>query len=216
MPTVRAIQRSISSLRNQGQMVGFDEENEAIVRLAVKVNTVTNFVLLASKDAIVFFTRSASTTASLVKSALGLLCTFVRVFFNKYASSQSAQFRNERTRLEPLGLLVLSMIIIILFVRVLQEAVNRLIWGLHEIMELNAMCIEKMTLAFRQKSFYFADAEHIQLLRKTPERTWFSTDFLYYSLLGAVVEHGWLTRSVDFPASVDDCPMVSDSFGSYQ
>ncbi|KAG7699703.1 hypothetical protein KL951_001420 [Ogataea haglerorum] len=121
-----AIQRSISSLRNQGQMVGFDEENEAIVGLAVKVNTVTNVVLLASKDAIVFFTRSASTTASLVKSALGLLCTFVRVFFNKYASSQSAQFRNERTRLEPLGLLVLSMIIIILFVRVLQEAVNRL------------------------------------------------------------------------------------------
>ncbi|KAG7740100.1 hypothetical protein KL923_001941 [Ogataea haglerorum] len=85
-----AIQRSISSLRNQGQMVGFDEENEAIVGLAVKVNTVTNVVLLASKDAIVFFTRSASTTASLVKSALGLLCTFVRVFFNKYASSQSA------------------------------------------------------------------------------------------------------------------------------
>ncbi|KAG7708225.1 hypothetical protein KL948_002134 [Ogataea haglerorum] len=155
MPTVRAIQRSISSLRNQGQMVGFDEENEAIVGLAVKVNTVTNVVLLASKDAIVFFTRSASTTASLVKSALGLLCTFVRVFFNKYASSQSAQFRNERTRLEPLGLLVLSMIIIILFVRVLQEAVNRLIWGLHEIMELNAMCIEKMTLTFTAKIVLF-------------------------------------------------------------
>ncbi|KAG7834614.1 hypothetical protein KL919_002524 [Ogataea angusta] len=139
-----------------GKMLGFDtEENEAIVDLAIKVNFVINVVLLASKIFIVYFTKSVSIIASLVDSALDFLSTLVIFFSNKYASSQSARFPIGRKRLEPLGVLVLSVIIIISFVQVLQEAVNRLIWGQHEIVKLNAMSVEIMALTITAKIVCF-------------------------------------------------------------
>ncbi|KAG7894084.1 uncharacterized protein OGAPODRAFT_16461 [Ogataea polymorpha] len=181
-----------------GRMIGFDsEENVAIIDLAIKVNFAINVVLLVSKVVVVYFTKSVSIIASLVDSALDFLSTLVIFFSNKYASSQSARFPIGRKRLEPLGVLVLSVIIIISFVQVLQEAVNRLIWGHHEIVKLNAMSIEIMALTITAKIICFCWCRNISnssvqaLAEDSRTDVVFNFFSILFPFLGVVVGAWW-------------------------
>ncbi|CAF3462348.1 hypothetical protein SNK03_011710 [Fusarium graminearum] len=97
---------------------------------AININVIANILLLAGKTFAVFTTGSLSLVASLVDSALDLLCTLIvwstsrLVLWRLHAMQR--RFPVGKRRLEPLGILVFSIIMVISFLQILQESVSRL------------------------------------------------------------------------------------------
>ena len=80
-----------------------------------------------------YYSSSLSLIASLVDSALDLLCTVIVWSTNKLVQWRinrlSRQFPVGRRRLEPIGILVFSIIMVIAFMQVLKESVEKLLPG---------------------------------------------------------------------------------------
>ncbi|KAK0633347.1 hypothetical protein B0T14DRAFT_575325 [Immersiella caudata] len=116
-----------------------------IVTLAIYVNFAANVILLAGKVAVVASVPSVSVLASLVDALLDFISTVI-VWITTILISRQNQYLYPvgRRRLEPLGVLVFSVIMITSFVQVAIEAVGRL-WGPnHEIIELGIPAIAIM------------------------------------------------------------------------
>lgn len=98
---------------------------------AININVVANVLLLAAKVFAVFTTGSLSLVASLVDSALDLLCTLIVWTTNNLVLWRLAALKRRfpvgRRRLEPLGILVFSVIMVISFLQILQESFERLL-----------------------------------------------------------------------------------------
>lgn len=98
---------------------------------AININVVANIILLIAKIVAAFSSGSLSLIASLVDSALDLLCTLIVWTTNKLVQwrlgSLERKFPVGRKRLEPLGILVFSIIMVISFLQILQESVEKII-----------------------------------------------------------------------------------------
>ncbi|KAL8836373.1 MAG: hypothetical protein Q9170_002946 [Blastenia crenularia] len=107
-----------------------DEEAESgspIVTVAIYINLAANAILLAGKIAVIVLTSSLSVLASLVDAALDFLSTAI-VWTTTKLISQKDQYAYPvgRRRLEPIGVLVFSVIMITSFFQVALECFNRL------------------------------------------------------------------------------------------
>ncbi|KAM3068877.1 hypothetical protein ACMFMG_004051 [Clarireedia jacksonii] len=116
---------------------------------AININVLANILLLVAKGVAAFYSSSLSLIASLVDSALDLLCTVIVFVTNKlvqwHLMSLKKKFPVGRRRLEPLGILVFSIIMIISFIQILQESVTKLLSkGPHEAKELPVIAIASM------------------------------------------------------------------------
>lgn len=104
---------------------------EKRAKWAINVNVIANIILLAGKIVAAFTTGSLSLIASLVDSALDLLCTLIVWTTNKLVAwrldALQKKFPVGRKRLEPLGILVFSIIMVISFLQILQESVQKLL-----------------------------------------------------------------------------------------
>ncbi|KAK9465020.1 cation efflux family-domain-containing protein [Lipomyces arxii] len=133
------------------------EEYSGIVTLAIMVNLLINVFLLAGKTVIVLLTNSISVIASLVDSALDFLCTTIIWFSTSMVENSNASTRFHypvgRSRLEPLGVLIFSVIIIVSFCQVAVEALQRLFKGLHEPVQLGLPSFLIMSTAVILKLF---------------------------------------------------------------
>lgn len=98
--------------------------------IAINVNVIANILLLAGKAFAVFTTGSLSLVASLVDSALDLLCTLIVWSTSRLVhwrlQAMQRRFPVGKRRLEPLGILVFSIIMVISFLQILQESLSRL------------------------------------------------------------------------------------------
>lgn len=95
------------------------ESGDRIVRVAIYVNLAANSVLLAGKIAVIVLTSSLSVLASLVDAALDFLSTaIVWTTAKMIESSDSYQYPVGRRRLEPIGVLVFSVIMVTSFFQV--------------------------------------------------------------------------------------------------
>lgn len=114
-----------------GNLLGYNRSDEMYtVSLAIMVNFFANVVLLIGKIVVAILTSSISIIASLLDSALDFLSTLIIYFSNKLSQAKnSKEFPVGRNRLEPLGVLVFSIIIIICFAQVGLEAFERLLHG---------------------------------------------------------------------------------------
>lgn len=83
-------------------------------RYAINVNVAANVALLGAKIVAAFFSNSLSLIASLVDSALDLLCTLIIWTTNKLVQRKikglNKRFPIGRRRLEPIGILVFSIV----------------------------------------------------------------------------------------------------------
>lgn len=104
---------------------------ERRAKIAINVNVVANIVLVIAKLIASFSSDSLSLIASLVDSALDLLCTMIVWTTNKLVqwrvSALQRKFPVGRRRLEPLGILVFSIIMVISFLQILKESVEKII-----------------------------------------------------------------------------------------
>jgi hypothetical protein len=124
---------------------------------AININVVANIILLIAKAVAALYSSSLSLIASLVDSALDLLCTGIVFTTNKlvqwHLGSLRRKFPVGRRRLEPLGILVFSIIMIISFVQILQESVERLMSNNHDAATLPPVAIGAMAATIGLKGF---------------------------------------------------------------
>ncbi|GAV28014.1 hypothetical protein PMKS-001482 [Pichia membranifaciens] len=102
------------------------ESSSSIVLYAIYFNFFLNVVLLAGKIVVVYLSDSLSLIASLVDSALDFLSTLIIFIANRYAIKASSKFPVGRKQLEPIGVLIFSVIIILSFSQVLIECLKQL------------------------------------------------------------------------------------------
>lgn len=106
---------------------------ERRAKWAININVIANIILLIAKVVAAFASSSLSLMASLVDSALDLLCTLIIWTTNKLVQWKIRRLQHKfpvgRRRLEPLGILVFSIIMIVSFLQILQESVTKLLPG---------------------------------------------------------------------------------------
>ena len=119
-----------------GQDEGIDS-NDPIVTLAIYINLAANTILLVGKIAVMVLTDSLSVLASLVDAALDFLSTaIVWITSTLIARQDRYAYPVGRRRLEPIGVLVFSVIMITSFFQVFLECFNRLISSDRSVVEL--------------------------------------------------------------------------------
>ena len=122
-----------------------EDSNSAIVSVAIYINLAANTVLLAGKIAVIVLTSSLSVLASLVDAALDFLSTAIVWTTTKLISRQDQYaYPVGRQRLEPIGVLVFSVIMITSFFQVALECFNRLTSDDHSIVQLGLPSITIM------------------------------------------------------------------------
>lgn len=125
-----------------------DEDTESpIVKLALYVNLIANAVLLILKIIVTVMTSSLSVVASLVDAALDFLSTAI-VWVTSWLIARPQDkyaYPVGRRRLEPIGVLVFSVIMITSFFQVLIEAFSRLTGDDHTVVELSIPAIAIMS-----------------------------------------------------------------------
>ncbi|KAK3956366.1 hypothetical protein QBC32DRAFT_136830 [Pseudoneurospora amorphoporcata] len=121
------------------------DSSASIVTLAIYINFAANAILLAGKLAVVLSVPSVSVLASLVDAILDFLSTAI-VWITTWLISRQDQYRYPigRRRLEPIGVLVFSVIMITSFAQVALEAIQRLMSNDREVIQLGVPAIAIM------------------------------------------------------------------------
>ncbi|KAA8576462.1 hypothetical protein EYC84_006578 [Monilinia fructicola] len=118
------------------------ESGDRIVQIAIYINLLANTVLLAGKIAVIVLTNSLSVLASLVDAALDFLSTAIVFTTTKMIERQDQySYPVGRRRLEPIGVLVFSVIMVTSFFQVALECFNRLSSDDRNIIELTLPAI---------------------------------------------------------------------------
>ncbi|PPJ51321.1 hypothetical protein CBER1_08607 [Cercospora berteroae] len=116
-----------------------------IVTVAIIVNLVANTALLIMKIIVVILSSSVSVLASLVDAALDFLSTaIVGITTRLISRTDQYAYPIGRRRLEPVGVLVFSVIMITAFIQVMWEAFSSLTNGDHKPVQLTAPAIAIM------------------------------------------------------------------------
>ena len=126
----------------QEQVEEESDNSRYIVQVAIYVNLAANTILLAGKIVVIVLTSSLSVLASLVDAVLDFLSTAI-VWTTTRLMAQRDQYAYPigRRRLEPIGILVFSVIIVTSFFQVLLESFNRLTNGNHTVVRLTLPAI---------------------------------------------------------------------------
>lgn len=118
------------------------DSNDPIVAVAIYINLAANAILLGGKIAVIVLTSSLSVLASLVDAALDFLSTAIVWTTTKIIARQDRdKYPVGRRRLEPIGVLVFSVIMITSFFQVFLQCVSRLTSGDTSIVELGLPAI---------------------------------------------------------------------------
>ena len=127
------------------EMEDEEDSQSRIVGVAISVNMVANTILLILKIIVTILTSSVSVLASLVDAVLDFLSTAI-VWTTTKLSSRKDQYSYPvgRRRLEPIGVLVFSVIMITSFFQVALEGFNRLMGEDHSIIQLTISAIAIM------------------------------------------------------------------------
>ncbi|KAF2181760.1 cation diffusion facilitator 10 [Zopfia rhizophila CBS 207.26] len=122
------------------------ESDDPIVTLAIYVNLAANTTLLIMKIIVTIMTSSLSVIASLVDAALDFLSTAIVWTTTRLISRQDQYaYPVGRRRLEPIGVLVFSVIMITSFFQVALEAITRLTSDDRTVVQLTVPAVAIMT-----------------------------------------------------------------------
>lgn len=104
-----------------------EDSDSPVVTVAIYINLAANTILLAGKIAVIVLTSSLSVLASLVDAALDFLSTAIVWITTKLISRRDQySYPVGRRRLEPIGVLVFSVIMITSFFQVSLQCLERL------------------------------------------------------------------------------------------
>jgi divalent metal cation (Fe/Co/Zn/Cd) transporter len=137
---------------NQNAMPQWTPEEDtdsgaSIVKVAIIINLAANTLLLILKFIVAALTSSVSVLASLVDAILDFLSTAIVGLTTHLISRQDQdqyQYPIGRTRLEPIGILVFSVVMITSFIQVALEGFKRLTGPDHDIVQLSPAAVAIM------------------------------------------------------------------------
>lgn len=175
------------------------DSDSPIVTLAIYINLAANIILLAAKIAVIVMTSSLSVLASLVDAALDFLSTAI-VWVTTRIISQQDQYAYPigRRRLEPVGVLVFSVIMITSFFQVLLSCFNRLISDDHTVVELGIPAIAIMLSTVIIKGFCWFWCRLVKnssvqaLAQDAATDVVFNTFSIIFPLIGFYLQIWWL------------------------
>ena len=173
------------------------------VKWAININVVVNILLLAAKAIAAIWSNSLSLIASLVDSALDLLCTLIIWTTNRLVGWKLDRLKKRfpvgRRRLEPIGILVFSIIMIVSFLQILQESVSKLLpSGEHKTAELPPAAISSMVATIVVKGTIWIGCARIKttqvqaLAQDCKTDVYFNTLSLLFPLIGSQLDVWWL------------------------
>jgi len=173
------------------------------VRWAININVIVNVLLLGAKGVAAIWSNSLSLIASLVDSALDLLCTLIIWSTNKLVGWRLDRLKKKfpvgRRRLEPLGILVFSIIMVISFLQILQESVKKLLpGGEHEVADLPPAAIFAMVATIVVKGTIWIGCARVKttqvqaLAQDCKTDVYFNTLSLLFPLIGKQAGVWWL------------------------
>lgn len=154
-------------LEEEGEIVGpfpdikyqTDEDVDSsspVVTIAIYINLVANVLLLAAKVVVIILTSSLSVLASLVDAALDFLSTAIVWTTTKLIARQDQYaYPIGRRRLEPVGVLVFSVIMITSFFQVALECFQRLVGPDHSVVSLGIPAVAIMLSTVLIKGFCY-------------------------------------------------------------
>lgn len=177
--------------------------DKKVARRAINVNVLANILLLIAKGVAALSSSSLSLIASLLDSALDLLCTVIVWSTNRLVSWRLDKLKKTfpvgRRRLEPVGILVFSVIMVISFAQILQESVEKLLPnGDHSIATLPAVAIGAMAGTVGLKGIigifcYKIRTTQVQaLVQDCKTDVYFNTLSLLFPLIGKAAGVWWL------------------------
>ncbi|KIW09296.1 uncharacterized protein PV09_00213 [Verruconis gallopava] len=121
------------------------DHDHPVVRFAIYLNLFANTILLILKIIVTVLTSSVSVLASMVDAALDFLSTaIVWTTTRLISNSDQYQYPVGRRRLEPIGVLVFSVIMITAFFQVALEGFNKLTSPDHALVRLTVPAISIM------------------------------------------------------------------------
>jgi cation diffusion facilitator family transporter len=172
-------------------------------RWAININVMANIILLVAKGIATLQSSSLSLIASLLDSALDLLCTAIIWSTNRLVawrlSTLARKFPVGRRRLEPIGILVFSIIMVISFVQILQESIQKLLPdGDHQVASLPAVAIGAMAGTVGLKGLIGLGCMRIKttqvqaLAQDCKTDVYFNTLSLLFPLIGKQLGVWWL------------------------
>ncbi|KAF2868535.1 hypothetical protein BDV95DRAFT_131459 [Massariosphaeria phaeospora] len=173
------------------------------IKWAININVIVNILLLAAKGVAALYSNSLSLIASLVDSALDLLCTLIIWTTNRLVGWKlerlSKLFPVGRRRLEPIGILVFSIIMIVSFLEILKESVEKLLpSGDHVTAELPPAAIGSMVATIVVKGIIGIGCVKIKttqvqaLAQDCKTDVYFNTLSLAFPLIGHQLDVWWL------------------------
>jgi cation diffusion facilitator family transporter len=168
-----------------------------------KINVFVNILLLAAKGVAAIWSSSLSLIASLVDSALDLLCTIIIWTTNKLVGWRLTKLKKifpiGRRRLEPIGILVFSIIMVISFMQILKESVEKLLpGGKHDVAELPPAAIFAMVATIVVKGTIWFGCARVKttqvqaLAQDCKTDVYFNTLSLLFPLVGHKFHVWWL------------------------
>lgn len=119
---------SVAPIQFENPAANSSEDSDSpVVTVAIYINLAANTILLAGKIAVIVLTSSLSVLASLVDAALDFLSTAIVWTTTKLISRRDHySYPVGRRRLEPIGVLVFSVIMITSFFQVSLQCLERL------------------------------------------------------------------------------------------
>ena len=134
---------SMPDMKSHGGMS--PEKEERLINLAIRINFAANVILLASKIAIMVLTSSMSVLAGLVDGVLDFLSTLIIWITTTMIRRQDRnRYPISRRRLEPVSVLVFSVIMVTSFFQVALSSFNRLTGEDHALVVLSIPSIGLM------------------------------------------------------------------------
>jgi len=122
------------------------DSGDRIVTIAIYINLAANTILLILKIIVTFMTSSVSVLAALVDAVLDFLSTAIVYTTTRLISTQDQYlYPAGRAKLEPIGVLVFSVIMVTSFFQVALEGFNRLSGADHTIVQLTLPAIAIMS-----------------------------------------------------------------------
>ncbi|PSN59916.1 hypothetical protein BS50DRAFT_222252 [Corynespora cassiicola Philippines] len=178
-------------------------KNARHVKWAININVIVNILLLAAKGFAAIYSNSLSLIASLVDSALDLLCTLIIWTTNKLVGWRLAKLKKKfpvgRRRLEPIGILVFSIIMIVSFLQILQESIQKLLpSGDHTTATLPPAAIFSMVATIVVKGTIWFGCARVKttqvqaLAQDCKTDVYFNTFSLAFPLIGHQLDVWWL------------------------
>lgn len=178
------------------------ESGDRIVQIAIYLNLAANAVLLAGKIAVIVLTSSLSVLASLVDAALDFLSTAIVWTTTRMIENQdSYRYPVGRRRLEPIGVLVFSVIMVTSFFQVALECFSRLNSGDRSIIQLSlpAIIIMSSTVLIKAACWFWCRLVKNSSVQALAQDAMTDVIFNIFSIIFPLGEssralvYGWLT-----------------------